>query len=180
VNQRDFLAEIPAQGRYTALMSVQHALFPGSFDPITLGHMDLIRRSLSIFGKVTVLVAAHASKTQMFSPEERLELVRGALAGLDNVNVASTDSLLVDACREHDAPLVVRGVRGAMDLEYETQMANTNRTMLPEMDTVYLGAAPEHNFVSSTLVRQIASMGGDVSAFVPPNVLSALQSRFPS
>ncbi|MCL4160554.1 UNVERIFIED_CONTAM: hypothetical protein GTU68_063785 [Idotea baltica] len=161
-------------------MSVQHALFPGSFDPITLGNLDLIQRSLTIFGKVTVLVAAHASKTQLFTAEERMDLVRGALEGLDGVQVASTDSLLVDACREHDARVVVRGVRGGMDLEYETQMANTNRTMFPEMDTVYLGAAPDHSFVSSTLVRQIASMKGDVSAFVPPNVLRALESRFAS
>ncbi len=161
-------------------MSVQHALFPGSFDPITLGHLDLIQRSLGIFGKVTVLVAAHASKTQLFSSEERIELVREALVGFDNVQVLATSGLLVDACREHGARVVVRGVRGGQDLEYETQMANTNRSMLPDMDTVYLGSDPAHSFISSTLVRQIASMGGDVSAFVPPNVQAALAARFPS
>lgn len=159
-------------------MSVQHVLFPGSFDPITLGHLDLIRRAQSIFGRVTVLVAAHASKQQLFSAEERVALVTEALEGLEGVQVAITSGLLVDACREHGAPVVVRGVRGGVDLDYETQMANTNRSLLPEMDTVYLGASPEQGFISSTLVRQIASMGGDVSAFVPPNVLRALTARF--
>lgn len=159
-------------------MTGQHVLFPGTFDPITLGHVDLIERSLAIFGRVTVLVAAHASKSQIFGVEERVEQVRAALQHMDGVQVATTSGLLVDACREHDCHRVVRGLRGSVDLEYETQMANTNRAMLPTLDTLFLSASPDHGFISSTLVRQIASMGGDVSRFVPPNILTALQSRF--
>ncbi len=159
-------------------MGAKHALFPGTFDPLTVGHLDLIQRSLALFDSVTVLVAGHPSKKHMFDVEERLELVRGALAGLDRVQVAATTGLLVDACEEHGANVVLRGVRGPSDLEYEVQMANTNRSMRSSMDTVFLAASPEHAHITSTLVRQIASMGGDVSAFVPPNVLRALQERF--
>jgi pantetheine-phosphate adenylyltransferase len=161
-------------------MTGQHVLFPGTFDPITLGHLDLIERSLAIFERVTVLVAAHASKSQLFSADQRVEQVREALCAFDRVEVASTSGLLVDACREHGCHLVLRGVRGAVDLEYETQMANTNRAMLPTLDTLFLSANPEQGFISSTLVRQIASMGGDVSSFVPGNVLADLQSHFSS
>jgi pantetheine-phosphate adenylyltransferase len=159
-------------------MSAQHALFPGSFDPVTLGHVDLVERAARLFGRVTVLVASHPSKQQLFSLEERIELIGEALAGVAGVRVAATAGLLVDACAEHDADVVVRGVRGATDLEYEVQMANTNRAMRSAVDTVMLAPAPEFAFVTSTLVRQIASMGGDVSAFVPPCVLRALKARF--
>jgi pantetheine-phosphate adenylyltransferase len=154
------------------------ALFPGSFDPVTLGHLDLVRRARAIFGQVTVLVAAHAEKRGLFSAEERCRLLREALGGLDGVEIAETRGLLVDACRQHDARVVVRGVRGGSDLEYEAQMAGTNRSMLPEMDTVFLTPAPELSFISSTLVRQIASMGGDVSQLVPANVAAALARHF--
>lgn len=163
---------------YTPAMGTQHALFPGTFDPLTLGHLDLIQRSLAMFDSVTVLVAGHPSKKHLFNVEQRLELVRGALQGIEHVHVAATTGLLVEACEEHGANVVVRGVRGPGDLEYEVQMANTNRAMRPAMDTIFLAAAPEHAHITSTLVRQIASMGGDVSAFVPPNVLSALRERF--
>jgi pantetheine-phosphate adenylyltransferase len=153
-------------------------LFPGTFDPITLGHLDLIQRSATMFESVTVLVAGHPSKQHLFGVEQRLELVRGACEGLEQVTVAATTGLLVDACREHGTNVVVRGLRGPGDLEYEVQMANTNRAMSPGMDTIFLAAAPEHGHLSSTLVRQIASMGGDVSGFVPANVLHALKDHF--
>ncbi|MFT7668491.1 MAG: pantetheine-phosphate adenylyltransferase [Planctomycetota bacterium] len=161
-------------------MSATHALFPGSFDPITLGHVDLIRRAAAIFSRVTVLVASHASKQQLLSLPQRLELISAALAGIEGVQVAGTSGLLVDACKEFDASVVIRGVRGATDLEYEVQMANTNRAMRPTMDTLFLAPAPEHAHVSSTLVRQIATMGGDVSGFVPLCVSEALQAHFKS
>ena len=157
-----------------------HALFPGSFDPPTLGHADLVRRALGLFGRVTVLVAAHPSKNRLFSAEERCDLLREALSGLEGVTVAQTSGLLVDACREHGTDVVVRGVRGGSDLDYEVQMANTNRSLRPAMDTVFLAPAPELAFVSSTLARQIASLGGDVSGLVPPNVVAALRRRFES
>ncbi len=163
-------------------MPAIHALFPGTFDPITLGHLDLVRRASALFERVTVLVAAHATKGHVFDLEQRVALVRGALDPVDGfagVSVATTAGLLVDALEEYDAQAVVRGVRGAVDVEYELSMANTNRAMRPRMDTVLLAATPEFAHVSSTLVRQIASLGGDVSTFVPPNVLAALRERFP-
>jgi pantetheine-phosphate adenylyltransferase len=162
----------------TSQTGASRALFPGSFDPATLGHVDLVHRARALFGHVTVLVAAHAKKQGLFSAAERCALLEGALGGLSGVTVAQTSGLLVDACREHDSLIVVRGVRGATDLEYEQQMANTNRALLPGLETVFLSPAPEHAFLSSTLVRQIASMGGDVSAFVPENVNAALRAHF--
>jgi pantetheine-phosphate adenylyltransferase len=162
----------------TSQTGAQRALFPGSFDPATLGHVDLVRRAAALFEHVTVLVAAHAEKRALFSADERCALLEGALGGLDGVTVAQTRGLLVDACREHDSLVVVRGVRGATDLEYEQQMASTNRVLLPGLETVFLSPDPEHAFLSSTLVRQIASMGGDVSAFVPDNVNAALRAHF--
>lgn len=162
----------------TSETRARRALFPGSFDPATLGHLELIRRASRLFDHVTVLVAAHAEKRGLFSAEERCALLVEALEGVECVTVAKTSGLLVEACREHDSFVVVRGVRGATDLEYEQQMANTNRALLPELETVFLSPAPEHAFISSTLVRQIASMGGDVGAFVPANVSAALRAHF--
>lgn len=159
--------------------SARRALFPGSFDPVTLGHLDLVRRARDLFGEVVVLVAAHASKRGLFDPEQRVALLREALEGEAGVVVAQSAGLVVDACREHDAAVVVRGVRGGSDLEYELQMANTNRHLAPELDTVFLGASPEVSFISSTLVRQIASLGGDVSGLVPACVARALAERQP-
>lgn len=161
-------------------MSATHALFPGTFDPVTLGHVDLVRRAAGLFDRVTVLVASHATKQPLFSVERRVELVREALGDLPGVEVATTGGLLVDALEHHGAGIVVRGVRGAADVEYELSMANTNRALRPGMDTVLLGAAPELAHISSTLVRQIASMGGDVAPFVPACVLAALRERFPA
>lgn len=161
-------------------MSSTHALFPGTFDPVTLGHVDLVRRAAGLFGRVTVLVASHATKQPLFEVDQRVALVREALGDLAGVEVATTDGLLVEALAHHGAQVVVRGVRGAGDVEYELSMASTNRSMRPEMDTVLLGAAPELAHISSTLVRQIASMGGDVASFVPACVLAALRERFPA
>lgn len=161
-------------------MSARHALFPGSFDPITRGHVDLVRRSARLFERVTVLVAAHDSKSGLFSLEERLELVQATLADVAGVAVAASSGLLVDACREHGAQVVVRGLRGATDLEYELQMAHTNSRLAPGHETLFLAPSPELGYVSSSLVRQIARLGGDVAPFVSPPVLRALQQRFPN
>jgi pantetheine-phosphate adenylyltransferase len=158
----------------------RHALFPGSFDPLTLGHLDLLERSAAIFDRVTVLVASHPSKQQAFEASERVDLIREVLADLDRVGVALSDGLLVEACVELDARIIVRGVRGGGDLEYERQMADTNRAMCSGVDTVFLTPSPAFGHISSTLVRQIASMGGDVTPFVPSVVAEALRRRFPS
>ena len=155
-----------------------HALFPGTFDPFTLGHLDLVRRAARLFGRATVGVARNAEKRSLFGAEERTELAREALRGLAGVEVALVPGLVVRACEELGADVIVRGVRGGADLELEIQMARTNRTLAPSIDTVLLVPTPELAHVSSTLVREIAALGGDVSAFVPKNVAEALRARF--
>jgi pantetheine-phosphate adenylyltransferase len=157
---------------------IRHALFPGTFDPFTLGHKDLVERAARLFGRVTVGVAKNAEKRSLFDPEERAELARVALRGIAGVDVALIPGLVVRACEELGAEVIVRGVRGGSDLELEIQMARTNRTLAPRIDTVLLVPAPALAHVSSTLVREIAALGGDVSSFVPPNVAEALRTRF--
>lgn len=153
------------------------ALFPGTFDPVTHGHLDLVARARSLFPRVIVAVANHHSKNHLFSPAERLELLRACAGDMDGVEIELMDGLLVDGARRLGAGAIVRGVRTAGDLDYERQMALTNRAMVPEVETVLLLSAPEHAHISSTLVRQIASLGGDVSPFVPPQVASALAAK---
>jgi pantetheine-phosphate adenylyltransferase len=157
---------------------LRHALFPGTFDPFTLGHLDLVRRALHVFGKLTIGVAHNAEKRSMFEAEERAELVREATRSLDGaVEVVLIEGLVVEAAKRLGANVLVRGVRSGTDFDFETQMALTNRQMLPLLDTVFF--VPDEHFahVSSTLVRQIAQLGGDVRPFVPPNVAEALAKR---
>ncbi|MCP3918471.1 MAG: pantetheine-phosphate adenylyltransferase [bacterium] len=157
-----------------------HAIFPGTFDPVTLGHLDVLERALGLFERVTIAVAAHHDKHAIFDLEERLRLlseVTEAGEPLGRARVVALEGLLVEGCRRLGARAIVRGVRSAGDLEYERQMALTNRVLAPEIETVLLLSAPEHAHVSSTLVRQIARMGGDVSSFVPPAVRTALANR---
>ena len=155
-----------------------HVLFPGTFDPFTLGHLDLVERARVLFGRVTVGIAAHPEKRHLFELEERVRLARESLEGRVGVEVERIDGLVVRAARELGCQVVVRGVRGALDLDYESQMIRTNRQLEPEVDTVLLVPSPQTAHISSTLVRQIASMGGDVASFVPSVVLAALQRRF--
>jgi pantetheine-phosphate adenylyltransferase len=154
-----------------------HALVPGTFDPPTLGHLDLVRRAAAHFGRVTIGVASHPTKTPMLAVEERLALLAELVADLDGVRVVRVDGLLVDACEALGATAIVRGVRNGTDLDYELSLARTNRALLPRIDTVFLAPAPEVAHVSSTLVRQIAELGGDVRALVPPAVAAALDAR---
>lgn len=160
-------------------MAADHAIFPGSFDPWTSGHQDVLRRALRLFSRVTVAVGEHHAKTPFLERGERTALIERALAGLDGVAVTALDGLLVDSCRALGARVVVRGLRGCADLELETAMALTNRGLDPELETVFLLPAPEHAHVSSSLVRQIARLGGDVSAMVPGPVAEVLRQRFP-
>ena len=153
------------------------AVFPGTFDPVTLGHLDLIERAAALFDHLTVAVAAHHDKRHVLGVEERLALLEEATADLPNVSVAALDGLLVDGARSMGATAVVRGIRSAADLEYERQLALTNRAMAPDLETVLLLSSPEHAHVSSTLVRQIARLGGDLTPFVPPSVARALAGR---
>ena len=155
-----------------------HALFPGTVDPVTLGHVDILERARKLFPRVTLAVASHPDKQHLFSLEERLELLERVTRGLDGVTVTALRGLVVRGCRELGADAIVRGLRTAGDLEYERQMALTNRVLLPEVETVFLLPAAQFANVSSTLVRQIARMGGDCSPFVPAVVVVALQQRF--
>jgi pantetheine-phosphate adenylyltransferase len=155
-------------------MSDVTALFPGSFDPLTLGHLDIVRRAARLFPRVVVAVARRG-KAARFSVEERVAFVEQAVADLPGVSVAAFDGLVVEAARRHGARALVRGVRGFQDWDFEMQMAFANREMHPELDTVFLPPSPGMTNVSSSLVREVAALGGDVSAWVPPHVAAALR-----
>lgn len=155
------------------------AVFAGSFDPITRGHVDLVRRATTLFDRVTVAVAVNSGKQPLFSLDERVALVRGALDAERVVaEIARLDGLLVRFARAAGAAFLVRGVRSVADFEYEQQMARMNRHVAPEIDTVFLSPAPELAWVSSTLVREVSRLGEPVDALVTPNVAAALRERF--
>ena len=156
----------------------RHAIFPGTFDPVTSGHVDLVERAARLFDHLTIAVAAHHDKRHILTVEERVALLEEVTRDLAHVDVVVLDGLLVDGARRLGATAIVRGIRGAADLEYERQLALTNRAMDAELDTVMLLSSSEHAHVSSTLVRQIARLGGDISPFVPPAVVTALAGRF--
>jgi len=153
-------------------------LFPGTFDPPTLGHLDLIERGAKLFGTVVVGLADHATKQALLPAEERIALLRESLERRARVEVVRVGGLVVDACREQRCAAILRGLRSGSDFDYEAQMARTNRGLTAEVDTVFLASSSEVAHISSTLVRQIASLGGDVSRLVPPAVVAALRQRF--
>ncbi|MEK6688546.1 MAG: pantetheine-phosphate adenylyltransferase [Gemmatimonadota bacterium] len=154
------------------------AIYPGSFDPPTRGHQDLVRRSLTLADRVVVAVAVNAAKSPLFSPAERVALLQSVLEPDPRIEVASFEGLLADFARARGAQLVVRGLRAAGDLEYELQMALMNQQLLPGLETVFLAPGLELNYISSTLVREVSRFGGDVSQLVHPAVVTALQARF--
>lgn len=156
----------------------RRALYAGSFDPLTLGHADLIARALTLFDEVTVAVARNVHKRPLFSLEERVAMVEEAFRGEGRVRVTPLpEGLLVDCARALGARALLRGLRGAGDLEYEQQLASMNRALAPEVESVFLMASERHRFVSSSLVRDVAQNGGDVRPFVPPGVAAALAAR---
>lgn len=148
------------------------AVFAGTFDPVTHGHLDLVRRGAALFDRLVVCVAAQGRSTR-FSAEARVGFVREAVRGLANVEVALFEGLLVAEARRHGARVLLRGVRGGKDLEAELPMAFANRALAPELDTLFLAPSPAYALVSSSLVREVAALGGDVSAWVPPHVAAA-------
>jgi pantetheine-phosphate adenylyltransferase len=152
-------------------------VYPGTFDPMTRGHEDLVRRAAAIFPEVVVGVARSHSKNPLFSLEERVAIAREVLGDLPNVQVVGFDGLLVDFLKAHEARLLLRGLRAASDFEYEFQMAGMNRKLYPEIETLFLTPADEYMFISATMVREIARLGGDVSRFVPPATLKYLANR---
>jgi pantetheine-phosphate adenylyltransferase len=146
------------------------AVYPGTFDPITRGHEDLVRRSSNIFTKVIVAVAQSDNKKTLFSVEERVNMTKEVLGHYNNVEVLGFTGLLKDFVRQNSAHVIIRGLRAVSDFEYEFQMAGMNRYMLPEVETLFLTPSDQYQFISSTFVRQIALLGGDVSQFVFPSV----------
>ncbi len=155
-------------------------IYPGTFDPITCGHEDLVRRAARIFDQVVVAVAASANKRPFFDLEDRLEMARQTLAGLPNVQVVSFSILLVDFVRDQGTNLVLRGLRAVSDFEYEFQLAGMNRGLCPELETVFLTPAEQYMFISASMVREIARLGGDVRPFVPALVAERLAGKWNS
>lgn len=156
---------------------MRKALCPGSYDPPTNGHIDVIERAARYFDSVIVAVIANPSKQPLFSLDERKGLLADALHHLDNIEIASFDGLLVDFAKARDLSLVVKGLRAISDFEYELQMAQMNSTLLPGMDTWFITSNPSWAFLSSSLVKEVARYGGDVEALVPPGVAKALEER---
>ena len=153
------------------------AVYPGTFDPLTRGHEDLVRRAGALFDTLIVGVADSRAKRTFFTLEERVEMARESLGGLKNVVVAGFSSLLIDFVRQHGARVVVRGLRAVSDFEYEFQLAGMNRSLYPDFETLFLTPSEQHMFISATLVREIALLGGDVSKFVDPRVAARLRQK---
>jgi len=153
------------------------AMYPGTFDPITLGHEDLVRRACRLFDKVVVAIAANPGKEPMFTLAERVDLALTTVAEIGNVEVTGYDGLTVDFAKEHDLQVIVRGLRAISDFEYEFQLANMNRHLTEEVETAFLTPTEKYTYISSSLVREVASMGGDISEFVSPVVRDALLER---
>jgi pantetheine-phosphate adenylyltransferase len=156
------------------------AIYPGTFDPITYGHIDLVQRAAPLFDKVIVAIAINPGKQPVFSLEERVALAKETLQGLDNVEVRGFEGLLVNEAINMGANVIIRGLRAVSDFEYELQLATMNRRMQSQVETLFLTPAENLSFVSSSLVKEIAVLGGDVSEFVAPCVQSALKAALPA
>jgi pantetheine-phosphate adenylyltransferase len=153
------------------------ALYPGTFDPITNGHRDLVRRAAGIFDQVLVAIASNPGKTPMFTLDERVDMARRVLADIPNVEVGGYPGLTVDYMRQHDIKIVVRGLRAVSDFEFEFQLANMQRHLLKDIETVFLTPQEQFTFISSTLIREIAVYGGNVGEFVDPLVAAELRKK---
>ena len=153
------------------------AIYPGSFDPITNGHLDLIERGAAFFDKLIVSILRNDEKEALFSVEERMEMLSEVVGGYSNVEVGSFDGLLVDYAAQSGASVILRGIRAVSDYEYELQMALMNRRLRPEIETVFLMAGEAHSFVSSRLVKEVIRLRGNISALVPPSVEGRLRKR---
>jgi pantetheine-phosphate adenylyltransferase len=152
-------------------------VYPGTFDPVTNGHTDLVERASRLFDKVLVAVAASSEKHTFFPLDTRVSLARDVLAHIGNVEVCSFNNLLVDFMRQREAHVILRGLRAVSDFEYEFQLASMNRNLAPDIETMFLTPAEQYTYISSSLVREIASLGGDVTPFVHSKVVAALRAR---
>lgn len=154
------------------------AIYPGSFDPVTYGHMDIIKRASVMVDKLVIGVLHNSAKTPLFSAEERVNMLKEACCGMPNIEVKAFEGLLVDFAVQNDATIVVRGLRAVTDFEYELAWAQSNRIVCPGIDTMFLVANVEYSYLSSSVVREYASHGGDISAFVPLNVQEKLKEKY--
>jgi pantetheine-phosphate adenylyltransferase len=154
-------------------------MYPGTFDPITLGHEDLVKRAATLFDRVVVAIADNpGSKAPLFTTEERVAMAQSALADIDNVEVTGYAGLTVDFALEHDLRVIIRGLRAVSDFEYEFQLANMNRHLTEDVETAFLTPTEKYTFISSSLVREVAQLGGDVAEFVSPKVKDALLKKY--
>ena len=156
---------------------MQRAVYPGTFDPMTMGHVDLVKRASKLFDSVIIAIASSDSKKPMFSLEERIEIGNKIFADDPKVEVVGFSGLLVNFAKENDANILIRGLRVVADFEYEFQLANMNRAMSPDIESVFLTPKEEYSYISSSLVKEIATMGGDVTRFVDPVTLEALDQK---
>lgn len=154
------------------------AIYAGSFDPLTFGHFDVVKRAAQLFPRLIVAVGRHPTRSPLFALEERMEMIQGVCAGIDNVEVSSFGGLLADYAREVGARVVVRGLRVGADFEYELQIAHANADLAPEVDTLFLPTRTAYGFISASLVRDIARHGGDISRYAPELVCNALKMKF--
>jgi pantetheine-phosphate adenylyltransferase len=161
-------------------MRTQTVIYPGTFDPITNGHVDLVERASRLFDKVVLGIAHSEKKTPLFSLEQRVSLCKASLAHLDNVEVVGFSNLLIDFARSQGARCVLRGLRAVADFEYEFQLANMNRAMYPDFESIFLTPSEHLSYISSSLVREIAALDGDISSFVPGPVNTAVRERYRS
>ncbi len=159
-------------------MGEKVAVYAGSFDPLTYGHVNIIERALKIFDKVIVAVATNYQKQPLFSPEERVEMIKEVFKDEPRVEVESFEGLLVDYMKKKDIKIIIRGLRATSDFEYEYHMASMNRSLYPEVDTIFMVTAKDYFFISSRTIKEIASLGGEVSDFVPPIVAKKLKEKF--
>jgi pantetheine-phosphate adenylyltransferase len=162
---------------------VRVGLYPGSFDPVTYGHVNIVRRAARLVDKLVIAIGTHHDKHPLFTAEERVKLTKGVLGPIAEsiglaLEIRTYGNLTVDAAKDANATVVIRGLRDAGDFDYEMQMAGMNHTLAPEIETVFLASSPESRHIAASLVRQIAAMGGDVSSFVPPVVAAALKKKF--
>jgi pantetheine-phosphate adenylyltransferase len=155
---------------------VRRAVCPGSFDPVTNGHIDIVARASTLFDEVVVAVGVNKSKNRLFTPEERIEMLRESCRGFDNVTVDAFEGLLTTFCQQRGIRAIVKGLRAVSDFDYELQMAQMNSS-LAEVETVFVPTSPEYSFLASSLVKEVAAFGGDVSGLVPPHVHALLEAR---
>ena len=153
------------------------AVYPGTFDPITNGHTDLVNRGVKIFDKVIIAVAQNPSKNTLFTVKERIEFIQEIFDANSQVEIYSLDKLLVDFANDHNATVILRGLRAVSDFEYEVQLASMNRSMEPNIESVFMSPAEEYGFLSSSIIKEIAKHGGDLSKFIDKAVLAALQKK---